>query len=129
MSLESRQYWKQCENFNKNLQLENKEKLDNASEYKRRIVWNTHRGLQEKIEKRFNRLRINQCHLRTQSIYKNKRKEDIYEFLNNLMKTNPTNKEQRLNLVRAMRDLNEMMELGLEIKIPLSEDEQSMLNK
>lgn len=118
MSLESRKFWKQCTNLNKNIQLENKVRIDNAEDFKKRTIWNSHSNLQEKNEKKNTNYRLNQCNVRTQSIYERKRKEHTYDFLNSLMKADPNKKEQREKLMKSLHDLNSIMEFGLDLKFP-----------
>lgn len=118
MVTENKRYWQVYKEMHKNIQLENKKRIDNAKDHKKNTIWNTHKSMQDKNEKKSNNSRINQCNVRALSISERKGKEKTYQFLNGLMKADPNINEQREKLIKALYYLNQKINSGADLKIP-----------
>jgi hypothetical protein len=101
-----------------NLQQENKARIERKDNYKRDQIWETHRDLREKNEKKSNTYRLQQCFVRTESIFNRKGKESTYQFINSLKKADPNKINQRDKLMEALQLLNSKLNLGLKLKAP-----------
>ena len=107
--------WKDMTRLKHSIQQENKERIEKKDNYKRDHIWELHKDLQEKNEKKYSTYRLQQCFVRTQSIFDRKGKEYTYQFINSLMKADPNKKMQRERLMEALQLLNGKLELGLEL--------------
>jgi hypothetical protein len=111
-------YWKELRKLDKDMQMENLARLTRAEEHKRLEVWESHKSLHDKNNRKSYSSMKQQCFVRAQAISTRKGKEATYEFINQLMKADPHKQEQRGKLVDALRTLNQKFEFGLKLRLP-----------
>jgi len=118
IQIESKQYWKELVEFNKNLQVENKKRIDKIQELRRTLVWDKHKLLQDKNNKKSEEYQMKQCMLRTQTIYNLGGKERVYQYIDSLRKADPNQLPQRQILIHSLKSLNGKMHLKALATLP-----------
>lgn len=97
---------------------ENREILQRRAEHRRLLVWDTHRNLHEKNERKQSGYQTQQCFVRTQSICNRKGKENTFQFINLLMRMDMNKRAEREKLVGALQFLNKKLDFGLKLRLP-----------
>jgi len=113
-----RLYKQEMSKVNKELQGENELRMNKMQGYKRKQILNTHREIQERINKRKKEMLANDCYIRRQTVINNRSKQQAYNTLHELVKKDITKESKRALLIKQLKEWNKKFDLHVKLIVP-----------